>query len=155
MAMIKCKECGQGVSTKATSCPHCGIKLSSSRERKLINFFIILMLSLYVISKCTADKNKEPTQSPKTPAELRNEEIAKCFSSWDGSHRNLEKIIKASMNDPQSYEHEETTYWDLNDHLIVRTTFRGKNAFGGTVKNWVRAKMTISCDLIDVIEQGP
>jgi hypothetical protein len=26
MAMVRCRECGQGVSNKAEACPHCGIK---------------------------------------------------------------------------------------------------------------------------------
>ena len=59
------------------------------------------------------------------------------------------------MNDPDSYDHFETVYWDKGDHLIVRTTFRGKNAFGGVVKNWVKAKVDLNGNVIEVIEQGP
>ncbi len=86
----------------------------------------------------------------------RKELLEKQFSSWDGSHIELTKIIKKSMNDPDSYEHEETVYWDMGDHLVIRTTFRGKNAFGGVVKNWVKAKADINTgQIIEVIEQGP
>ena len=28
MALIKCKECGNEISSSAKTCPHCGIKLS-------------------------------------------------------------------------------------------------------------------------------
>nr|MBC8555682.1 hypothetical protein [Candidatus Brocadiales bacterium] len=78
------------------------------------------------------------------------------FSTWDGSHKNLEKLIKKSMNDPDSYEHVETNAWDMKDHLVVKTTFRGKNAFGGTVTNWVKAKVSIdNGKILEVIEQGP
>ena len=77
------------------------------------------------------------------------------FSPWDGSHRGLVRIIKDSMNDPKSYEHVETKYWDMGDHLVVLTTFRGKNAFGGVVKNWVKARADLDGNVLEVIEQGP
>lgn len=85
----------------------------------------------------------------------RKELIEKQLSSWDGSHIELTKIIKKSMNDPNSYEHEETVYWDMGDHIVVRTTFRGKNTFGGVVKNSVKAKADVdSGKVIEIIEQG-
>jgi hypothetical protein len=59
------------------------------------------------------------------------------------------------MNDPDSYDHVETRYSDKGDHLIVKTTFRGKNAFGGVVKNWVIAKVDLNGNVIEVISQGP
>jgi len=82
----------------------------------------------------------------------RKKQFEDQFSAWDGSHRELTKIIKASMNDPDSYEHVETVYWDRDDHLIVSTTFRGKNAFGGTVVNTVKAKVSLDGQNIEIIE---
>lgn len=67
----------------------------------------------------------------------------------------MTKLIKKSMNDPSSYEHVETVYWDEGDYLIVKTTFRGKNAFGGIVKNWVKAKVDLNGNVINVISQSP
>lgn len=85
----------------------------------------------------------------------RKELLEKQFSGWDGSHIELTKIIKKSMNDPDSYEHAETVYWDKGDYLIIRTTFRGKNAFGGVIKNWVKVKADINTGQItEIIEQG-
>lgn len=87
--------------------------------------------------------------------EERKRRIEAGFSAWDGSHRGLEKVVKASMNNPKSYEHVETVYSDRGDHLIVRTTFRGTNAFGGVVTNWVRAKVDLDGNVLSIIEQGP
>lgn len=84
----------------------------------------------------------------------RKKRIEGGFSAWDGSHLGLTKVIKESMNDPRSYEHVDTKYWDMGDHLIVTTTFRGKNAFGGVVKNWVKAKTDLDGNVLEVIEQG-
>jgi len=87
--------------------------------------------------------------------EARKKLVEKQFSAWDGSHRNLTRVIKRLLNDPDSYKHVETVYWDRGDHLIVKTTFRGKNAFGGVVLNWVKAKVDLNGDVLKIIEQGP
>lgn len=65
----------------------------------------------------------------------------------------LKRIIKAAMYDPSSYEHVYTTYYDKGDHLVVRTTFRGKNAFGGIVKNSVKVKIDSYGNVLSVIDQ--
>lgn len=76
-----------------------------------------------------------PPAPTKPAAELREERIKKAFSAWDGSHRNLEAWVKEAMNDPASYEHIGTSYREKGDTVFVMLQFRGKNAFGGVVKN--------------------
>jgi hypothetical protein len=87
-------------------------------------------------------------------AKAREQRIQEQFSPWDGSHRQLESFIQRAMNDPDSYEHVRTVYWDKGDYLIVETTFRGKNAFGGVVKNFVRAKVTLDGVIIEILDQS-
>lgn len=99
-------------------------------------------------------RNKiEEEKRKKLAAEKRKKRIESQFSAWDGSHRNLERVIQKSMNDPDSYDHVETAYWDQGDHLIVRTTFRGKNAFGGVVKNSVKAKVSLNGQVLQILDQ--
>ena len=100
-----------------------------------------------------AETERKKKEAVRTAA--RKKQIESQFSAWDGSHRNLERAIKQSMNDPDSYEHVETVYWDMQSYLVVKTTFRGKNAFGGLVINWVKAKVDLAGNIISVIEQGP
>lgn len=57
------------------------------------------------------------------------------------------------MNDPDSYDHVETSYWDMEDYIVVLTTFRGRNAFGGVVKNSVKAKVSLDGEDIEILEQ--
>ncbi|EIM63224.1 hypothetical protein [Desulfobacter postgatei] len=85
----------------------------------------------------------EEEKQKQIAAQERQKKIETQFSAWNGSHINLERVIKDSMNDPKSYKHVETLYWDRGDHLIIRTTFRGKNAFGAVVKNSVKAKVSL------------
>ena len=101
----------------------------------------------------TYQSKKEKAEQDRVVAEVRKERIERQFSAWDGSHRNLEKTIKKSMNDPDSYDHAETIYWDNGDHLIVKTTFRGKNAFGGVVKNFVKAKVSLDGNILQILDQ--
>jgi hypothetical protein len=86
-------------------------------------------------------------------AVARKENIERQFSAWDGSHAKLERIIKEAMNDPDSYEHDKTVYWDRGDHLVVQTTYRGKNAFGGTVRNFLKAKVSLSGQVLQILDQ--
>jgi hypothetical protein len=79
--------------------------------------------------------------------------IEQQFSDWDGSHRNLTNLIKNSMNDPKSYKHLDTRFFDNGDHLIVQTEFRGSNAFGGIVRSTIRAKVSIEGQVIEIISQ--
>ena len=84
--------------------------------------------------------------------ENRKKEIEKQFSAWDGSHRQLERYIKQNMNDPDSYEHVETKYWDMGDHLVVLTKYRGKNAFGGKVLGMTKAEVDMQGNVIRIME---
>ena len=36
MALIKCRECGNEVSSEAPACPHCGIPVPAGRVRRVL-----------------------------------------------------------------------------------------------------------------------
>nr|WP_067289824.1 stage II sporulation protein M [Marinobacterium profundum] len=74
---------------------------------------------------------QEPPQLTAEQAHVQR--IEQHFSKWDGSHEGLTPIIKASMHNPESYEHVKTTYVDGGETLQVTTAFRGTNAFGAVV----------------------
>ncbi|MGV2844216.1 hypothetical protein ACE1OG_10125 [Aeromonas hydrophila] len=96
---------------------------------------------------------KDKAFAKKAVIEARVKRLKAQFSPWDGSHRTLERAIQKSMNDPDSYEHVETTYRDLGDSLIVSTTFRGKNGFGGVVKNTVVAQVDLDGNILKIISE--
>lgn len=95
----------------------------------------------------------EQTEEQKA-AETRQRKIELQFSAWSGSHKKLERLIKKMMNDPSSYDHDETRYWDRGDHLIVVMSYRGKNAYGATVKNYVEAKVSLEGEIIEILEES-
>ncbi|MEC5395908.1 hypothetical protein [Bergeyella sp. RCAD1439] len=101
-----------------------------------------------IVKKQRADLNNQKAQSDKKKKDFEKN----CFSSWDGSHRELVKLVKANMNDKKSFEHEETTYTTLDDYAVVIMKFRGKNALGNMVLNSVKAKISYNCEVLEIIE---
>ncbi len=173
MALIDCPECGKQVSDAAAQCPNCAYPIAKPKPTKqqksaekpkkpskklgCFGTFFIIIIVLMVIGAISGNDDKKTPEKPiiKTAEQIRQEKLENSFSAWDGSHIALTKLIKQSMNDPKSYEHDKTVYWDKGDHLIVRTDFRGKNAFGGVVRNWVKAKVSIDGQVLEIIEEGP
>lgn len=92
------------------------------------------------------------TQAAATAKAERRQKIEEQFSGYDGSHRKFERLIKQSMNDPDSYDHVETKYSDKGSFIRVFCTFRGKNAFGGLVKNTKVADFTIDGTFLQEVE---
>lgn len=84
----------------------------------------------------------------------RKKLIEEQFSAWDGSHITLSRFIKENMNDPKSYKHVKTTYWEFDNHLIVQTSFRGTNAFGAVILNTIKAKVGLDGTIIQIISQN-
>lgn len=108
------------------------------------------------LAEIKAQKERERMEAEKKAAEeaaaKRTEEIGRQFSAWDGSHYNLTRVIKESMNDPKSYEHVKTSYFDMKDYIVVVTEFRGSNAFGGIVKNTIRAKVGLDGNVLEIMD---
>ena len=156
---------GKEVSTKALSCPHCGILSPAVSPKKpdsnfgvnskindvLAMILIVFFIGLLIYGVQNAESIFIPTTQKK---ETRTQILDKQFSSWDGSHPGLLQRIKNSMNDPDSYDHVKTIYWDKVDHLIVQTTFRGKNAFGGIVLHSVKAEVDLSGNVLKILSKN-
>jgi hypothetical protein len=169
MAIKKCKECGKDVSTKAKTCPHCGVNVKKSGIGCFgyIGLFLLIGIPIGFINILTKSESSFKSRIPKeisqvktkksneSPAKKRKKRIEAAFSPWDGSHRFLERSIKRSMNDPDSYDHISTTYLDKGKYLIVKTTFRGKNAFGALVINSVTAKTDLDGNVLEIISEEP
>jgi hypothetical protein len=79
-------------------------------------------------------KEKEESEARRRVA-AREARVKAQFSQWDGSHIEFTRLIKETMHNPKSFEHVKTEYGDFGYRIVVRTTFRGTNGFGGIVKN--------------------
>ena len=47
----------------------------------------------------------------------------------------FDELIKANMNDPDSFEKRDTRLSAVGVRRVIRVDFTGKNAFGGTVRH--------------------
>lgn len=117
----------------------------------ILSVLVVCFFLFIALGSDDTDSNKNTDGTPKTERQIQ---LEKQFSSWDGSHNTLTELIKKAMNDPDSYEHVETEYWDMKDYIVVRTVYSGKNAFGGRVKNFVKAKFDNDGNLLEIIEEG-
>ena len=116
---------------------------------KVFKFGCLPIILIVGILFAISASREDPPESPKTRAELIQEQ----FSEWDGSHFKTQFLLKKSMNDPDSYEHIQTVYYDMDSFLLVTTTFRGKNAFGAKVVNKKSAKVSVeSGELMQWVE---
>lgn len=154
-----CSKCGSELNDKG-SCPTCASNSAYSASKRgksssggysssdWLSAFIAGLLFLGFLFYMGSDDSE-----PLTDAERRIERIERQFSAWDGSHYNLERTIKAAMNDPDSYEHVNTGYVDDGDSLRVQTTYRGRNALGGVVTERVTARVSMSGEVLEILEQ--
>lgn len=80
----------------------------------------------------------------------RETAIKAQFSPWDGSHRNLERLLQADMKNPKSYEHVSTRYVDKGEKILVFTTIRGTNSFNAVVPSSYVAEVDINGNVLSV-----
>ena len=117
----------------------------------ILSAVVVCFFIFIAFGSDNTDNTKNTDGTTKTERQIQ---LEKQFSAWDGSHNTLTQLIKKSMNDPDSYEHVESKYWDMTDYVVVRTVYSGKNAFGGRVKNFVKAKFDNNGNLLEIIEEG-
>jgi len=84
----------------------------------------------------------------------REKEINEQFNPWDDSHYNLEQSIKKTMTHPESYQHIYTRYSEKKDHLLVTTTYHGKNRLNKPIKSTITAKITLYGKIEKIVSQS-
>jgi hypothetical protein len=98
-------------------------------------------------------KQYDAAQKAKEKAKKeRQDRIDAAFSPWDGKCATLVEMVKDNMEDPGSFKHVETRYWDQGNTIRIKMTFRGKNGFGGVVTNGVTADWDLTTDMITIVE---
>lgn len=79
--------------------------------------------------------------------------IKRQFSSLDGSHKLLTQMITKDLHDPDSYEHVETLYWQIDNTLVVHSKYRANNAFGAKVLNQIKFKFALDGTPLELLDQ--
>lgn len=154
MALVKCKECKEQISTKAKACPKCGAV--PPKKTSLFTWLILILIIFTVYGAYQQESSMTPEQrvareeqraiaAKEKEAEKAREDAQKaveekekrrkgfhCLSSWDGSHPAVKKYVEEKMRDPSSFKHVETriTPVEKGEHQLVMK-YRAANGFGG------------------------
>lgn len=127
MAVIKCSECAREVSDRAGRCPGCGAKVRKPVGLLAWIFASVVLLMFVQCAMNTSNRPpSEPTRAKADPVRERH------FQEVVSTLRNLRTL----MHDPASLDVESATRAPDGSICIV---YRGKNAFGATVRNQVVA----------------
>ena len=152
MALIKCKECGEKVSTKAKSCPNCGAK---PQKKTSIITWAVLALILFVVyggwqtesnttskqikatdeqrvvaakAQVVAGDNSSSASAAKTsaPAVSAAVEKPKAPSDLEKARKSVEARFKGSADEPTSKD----AVWTADDIFKVGVINDGTDRSG-------------------------
>jgi len=145
MALVKCKECGKDVSTKAAACPNCGAKVKkpSGLGTTVIVILVSVVVMVIVFGNEDPGKANNATQAsaatpakPLTQAEQAAADAAKAEA--DAKKKKADetvfraqigaKVLKSAMRDPDSLKFASVLAMESG---AVCYEYRARNGFGG------------------------
>lgn len=117
MAIIKCKECGKEVSTKAKTCPNCGIEVAGKikRKRKRIIFFSLASFFTILATCSYQDYKEKQHQQLQIQQEKQRQE----------QHARAEAYAKLTPEQKQTYDAQQKR---LAEQRAKETAERQKQA---------------------------
>jgi hypothetical protein len=116
MAMTKCRECGQPISTEATACPHCGCNPKKDNlgcAQVFVIGFLAIVVTTVTISLFGKSSPPARTATPQEEQQLREEVGALMY-------------VRDRMKNPASFELVSFVRTDSDTFCI---TYRGTNSF--------------------------
>lgn len=144
MALIKCKECGAEISTKAEACPKCGAK--RPKPTSLVTWLIV-GLFVYVIVQCSTiqqqhEKRAVAEQSAKTPEmkQLEANESAQSDAKWQ-----CREFVKKTLKAPSTAEFQNyndfSAYGTGNGPFEIIGYVDAQNSFGAKLRTQFTCKL--------------
>lgn len=135
MALMKCMECGNDVSTQAKACPKCGAKVSkpkkpTSRAVKMLGVLVAVAVVAGAVQTkmqfaqfAEREAEKSPEQKAQEQAD-RTKHEAQARTAAAGA-----AALKGSMKDPLSFDLTSLT---VKPSGAACYEYRAKNGFGAT-----------------------
>ena len=113
--------------------------------------------------QAAADKEKAETAELLAKAEAEGEKLKQIMEqqddclSWQGELKDLNRMVRDSLHNPDSFEHVSTEFIvPTAERHNVLLTFRAENGFGATRAARVTASMIPeSCEILEVGEPQP
>lgn len=123
MALLKCKECGNQVSSEATACPACGAKPPATTS---ILTWIVAGIALVGVLQCASREVSSPSQPP---ARVKSEAEKKADADINIAI-GIGRVLKKSSKDPSSFKMESFIIYPNGSACYE---YRAKNSFGALV----------------------
>ncbi len=126
MALIKCKECGNEVSSKAETCPICGARISAKPMGCGSLIGVVFLGVIILASLSSIFSSSTPPPPPDTPQQA----AAKKKQDEAVQRATVGAVaLKKAMRDPESFKLESALV--INGTDAVCYDYRAKNGFGG------------------------
>lgn len=128
MALVKCKDCGGLVSSKAKACPSCGAE--APRKSSFLSRFFAGLVALFVILNGLAwiFNDDRPKTEEEQAAEERKKSAEDLHVKGFMAIQGAKSAVLAKLKDPESAEFGDVGYREPG---IVCGFVNAKNSFGG------------------------
>lgn len=127
MALVKCKECGEQVSTKAEACPKCGAKMP---KRSSLGAWLVLVIILFVVYAAN--------QSPSSNRKSSSNSSSSSNVSSTSTTRSIPKPIWTATTSTDEMTGKKTAY-------AFSPTVASKRKMGFPYRD-VAAWLGVGCD---------
>lgn len=130
---------------------HCHKKhapLKSQIPPKWARWSIIIVALFTTLSAASPDQNL----MAQSATNLKARQISKLFTGPDGTHLNLAIIIQAGLSNLDSFQHQQTTYVDKGEYLVVNMHYQAEGASGEAIDRFARAKVDFTGKVISILE---
>ena len=68
------------------------------------------------------------------------------LSLWDGSHSGVVEVVKPGLNDPESFEHLQTSWMRGGGYprtYMIIMDFTAKNLYGGRMRHVIKCEVVV------------
>jgi RNA polymerase subunit RPABC4/transcription elongation factor Spt4 len=107
MAMKKCKECGQAISTKADSCPNCGCK-TKSKKNGCVGCLVIVIVAFFIAIIITFNSSSDYDRKSKNEPRQEKQKKQYPFQLLNEKNETLKVGDKTKLNTMYLYEIGDT-----------------------------------------------
>ncbi|TPL01370.1 hypothetical protein FJ938_20845 [Mesorhizobium sp. B2-4-14] len=115
--------------------------------KKIAGWILIAVAAFALLRTCSKEGGHTDIAAREEP-----KDGSQCFSGWDGSSRELVRLVTERLRDPDSFQHSttKTSEPDKSGHRTVLMEYRAKNGFGGYNVGYATGSLNISdCTITD------
>lgn len=119
MALIKCKECGADVSSKAQTCPNCGVKVAKKNGLFSVFLAFVIFVSIISIWGNSDDKGEKVNQVSE--------------SALGNADSNTQSPENEKTNSVEKVEEQNWYYFKSNDEMTCKPMYTASVLSSNTV----------------------